>query len=207
MRLPILIDKSLEIWLIRVLKKFTAAFAMLLATWQLIVRSDGIIVLLFYDQTPLTRLYNHPLSCLQLLLNLLSSPPSLLMWYLPYSVRTLLISQHNLPNQLLSLGNLLMPFNSLRTRSSHNLHDSPQVVLRHYSSFLLLLRNPECRVLPILLRPRHLAGFLLLWNLNLNLNLNFYWLLNCLITNGCNRIGQIGQFEPETANYAINKGC
>ena len=23
----------------------------------------------------------------------------------------------------------------------------------------------------------------------------------------CNRTGQIGQFGPETVNYAINKGC
>ena len=37
--------------------------------------------------------------------------------------------------------------------------------------------------------------------------LNFYWLLNCPITNVCNRTGQIGQFGPETANLALNKGC
>lgn len=45
--------------------------------------------------------------------------------------------------------------------SSHNLHNSPQMILSHCMSFV---RNPECRMLPILLRHRYLAGFPLLWN-------------------------------------------
>ena len=207
---------------------------MLLATWQLIACSHGIVVLLFCDPTPLTRLCNNPPSRgVQLLLNLLSNLPGLLMRYLPKSVRSLLISQRNLPNRLLSLGNLRMLFSSLRTRrlyylhssprylvtqpsqqfpnllvwtlklyllhnglrgllishhifppihlyspimfpihvlrkpsclpcSSQNLHNSPQVVFSHFLSFLLLLRKPECHVIPILACPRHLARFRLL---------------------------------------------
>ena len=106
-------------WLTLVLKKFTVAFAVLLATWQLIVRSHGIVVFLFYDPAPLARLSqcNNPPSCLQLLFNLFSNPLSLLMWYLPNSVRTLLISKHNLLNEVISQGNLRMLFNSLRTRN------------------------------------------------------------------------------------------
>ena len=61
------------------LKKFTATFALLLATWQLIVGSHGISVSLFYDPTTLTRPCDNPPSCLQRLLNLLSNPPTLLM--------------------------------------------------------------------------------------------------------------------------------
>ena len=50
----------------------------------------------------------------------------LLMWYLLNSVCSLLISQRNCPNRLLSLGNLRMLFNSLPTRSLYNLHSSPR---------------------------------------------------------------------------------
>ena len=68
--------------------------------WQLIVRSRGILILHFYETIPLTRLCNNLPSWLQLLLNLFSNPLSLLMWYLLISVRSLLISQRNLPNRL-----------------------------------------------------------------------------------------------------------
>ena len=103
---------------------------MLLATWQLIACSHGIVVLLFCDPTPLTRLCNNPPSRgVQFLLNLLSNLLSLLMRYLPNSVRSLLISQRNLPNRLLSLGNLRMQFSSLRTRRLYYLHSSPRYLV------------------------------------------------------------------------------
>lgn len=47
----------------------------------------------------------------------------------------------------------------LLPRLSHNLHNNLQLILSRLSSFLLLLRNPECLVLPIHLHPLHLAGF------------------------------------------------
>ena len=179
---------------------------MLLVTWQLIVRSHRIVVLLFYDLTPPTRLSNNPPGCQQLLLNL----ASVLLWYPPNSVRSLVISERNRPNRLLSLGNLPMLFKNLQALSATftvvfgfsaiswsfvffttvfacsdqlitslleffcivqawfpftssgnrvvssavlTIYKTVQVVPSNYLSFLLLLRNSECRVLPLLLRP------------------------------------------------------
>ena len=57
------------------------------------------------SDTSVTRLFNNLPSCLQILLNLLSNPPSLLMRHPPNSV---LISQRKHPNRLLSLVYLIV---------------------------------------------------------------------------------------------------
>ena len=74
-----------------------------------------------------------------------------------------LVSHHIFPRIFLCSPRML-PIHLLRTpcclsSSSHNLHNSPQMILSHCLSFV---RNPECRMLPILLRHRYLAGFPLL---------------------------------------------